>query len=227
MYTFAISSILKKEGERHDFMEEKGNEFKKVYKYMNPTFKNASIYVNGDKEKVNEKSLRVRVAKIQVERKAQCLEDIKEYSKSFLDECGLKYLVDEFKIDVIGKEDKAIRKKLNEEYKRLREDQGLGMQNNDIVWIKFAEKERDCNDDSYTENEHVGVVGTSCDIDFSDKATSTKIIKSVGYRWSGKVLAIPLKNIPDGLNRHLIESAYGNYLISKGVPIIDYYSHNM
>lgn len=208
-------------------MEEKGNGFEKVYKYMNPTFKNASIYVNGDKEKVNEKSLRVRVAKIQVEREAGCLEDIKEYTKSFLDECELEYLMYEFKIDVIGKEEKAIRQKLNEEYKRIREDQGLGMQNNDIVWIKFAEKERDCNDDSYTENEHVGVVGTSCDIDFSDKATSTKIIKSVGYRWSGKVLAIPLKDIPYGLNRHLIESAYGNYLISKGVPIIDYYSHNM
>lgn len=219
--------MFKKEGERHDFMEEKGNEFKKVYKYMNPTFKNASIYVNGDKEKVNENSLRVRVAKIQVERGAQCLEDIKGYTESFLVECGLENLVDEFKIDVINKEDKDIRQKLNSEYSRIRKDQGPEMQNNDIVWIKFAEKERDCNDDSYTENEHVGVVGTSCDIDFSDKATSTKIIKSVGYRWSGKVLAIPLKNIPDGLNRHLIESAYGNYLISKGVPIIDYYSHNM
>lgn len=32
--------------------------------------------------------------------------------------------------------------------------------------------------------------------------------------------------ITDGLNRSDIESGIGNYLISQGIPILDYYSHN-
>lgn len=38
------------------------------------------------------------------------------------------------------------------------------------------------------------------------------------------VLIFPLVNIPDGLDRSDIESGIGNYLISKNVPILDFYS---
>lgn len=39
------------------------------------------------------------------------------------------------------------------------------------------------------------------------------------------LLVFPLSNIPEGYKRGDIEMAVGNYLSTKGVPIIDYYSH--
>lgn len=88
-----------------------------------------------------------------------------------------------------------------------------------IVWIKF------------TTNGLVSVIGTGCDIFFTDKTrqeTSAGIINEVlGLEWDESVVLIfPLRNIPEGLNRSDIESGIGNYLIHKGVPILDFYSHN-
>lgn len=86
----------------------------------------------------------------------------------------------------------------------------------DIVWLKF------------TKNGFLGVVATSSDINFRMDNTSGKIIDSVGECWNEDyVLIFPLENIPSGWNRHLVESAVGNYLIDNGVPILDYYSHNI
>lgn len=49
----------------------------------------------------------------------------------------------------------------------------------------------------------------------------------LGQEWDTSfVLVFPLSNIPDGYDRGDIETAIGNYLINKGVPIIDFYSHN-
>ena len=89
----------------------------------------------------------------------------------------------------------------------------------DIVWIKF------------NIGGHISVIGTGCDISFSDyakKNTPAGIInEALNFEWDEKeVLIFPLKNMPAGLNRSDIESGIGNYLISKGVPILDYYSHN-
>ena len=60
--------------------------------------------------------------------------------------------------------------------------------------------------------------------------TAGRINKSLGLEWDdSEVLIFPL-NIPSKiqgvLNRSDIESGIGNYLISKGVPILDFYSHN-
>lgn len=89
----------------------------------------------------------------------------------------------------------------------------------DIVWIKFAD------------NGLISVIGTGCDIFFTEKTmketTSGRINKALGLKWDESIVLIfPLKNMKYGLNRSDIESGIGNYLISKGIPILDFYSHN-
>ena len=88
-----------------------------------------------------------------------------------------------------------------------------------IVWIKF------------TEDGFISGIGTGCDIYFTDetkkRTTAGRINKKLNLNWDETVVLIfPLINIPDGLNRSDVESGIGNYLISKGVPILDFYSHN-
>jgi len=39
------------------------------------------------------------------------------------------------------------------------------------------------------------------------------------------VLVFPILELPEGMSSHKIERSIGNYLISKEVPILDYYSH--
>lgn len=93
---------------------------------------------------------------------------------------------------------------------------------NDIVWIKL------------NKNGCISVIGTSCDIYFTDNAkkntSSGKINLYLEQEWNeDKVLIFPLKNLsknPNNLDRSDIESGIGNYLISRDVPILDYYSHN-
>lgn len=89
----------------------------------------------------------------------------------------------------------------------------------DIVWIKFSN------------NNRISVIGTGCDISFTDYAknntTAGLINQSLGLEWDeSEILIFPLYNIKDELSRSDIESGIGNYLISKGVPILDFYSHN-
>ena len=113
----------------------------------------------------------------------------------------------------------------------------------DIIWMKFTKKG------------YLGVVATSNDIGFdfpSSKSAYDKKIEvydsyerkykevwkfsssgiladKVDDKWDETyVLIFPLEK-DSGFckyNRHQIETAIGNYLISKNVPIIDYYSHN-
>lgn len=86
----------------------------------------------------------------------------------------------------------------------------------DIVWLKFTNKG------------HLGVVAKSFDINFNDETSSGILVKQVGEQWDKSfVFIFPLT--PDILgNRGSsdFELAIGNYLISNGVPIIDFYSHN-
>ncbi len=65
------------------------------------------------------------------------------------------------------------------------------------------------------------------DINFSKKNTAFDMINYVNKEWNREfILVFPLKNIPDGLNANKIEKIIANYLIGKGVPIIDFYSHS-
>lgn len=82
-----------------------------------------------------------------------------------------------------------------------------------IVWIKF------------TKSGCLGVVAAGADINFDMKNTSGKIIEYVGEKWDEDfVLVFPLPQIGFGFRRD-IECGIGNYLLSKGVPILDRYSH--
>ena len=77
----------------------------------------------------------------------------------------------------------------------------------------------------------ISVIGTSEDIFFTkntkDKSSSGKINEKLKLEWvEDYVYIFPLLNIPEGLYRSDIESGIGNYLIDKGFPILDYYSHN-
>ena len=48
----------------------------------------------------------------------------------------------------------------------------------------------------------------------------------LGKEWDESfVLIFPLKGIPDGYTRSDVETAIGNMLIEKDVPILDFYSH--
>ena len=112
----------------------------------------------------------------------------------------------------------------------------------DIVWMKFT-KEREGSG-------FLGVVAAGADINFdippSEKCynetsdgkpktnannwkynTSGIIIDSLGKKWDeDSILVFPLEGIDTlELTRGDIECGIGNYLIDKGVPILDYYSH--
>ena len=112
----------------------------------------------------------------------------------------------------------------------------------DIIWLKF------------TSDGFLGVVAVSNDINFeipkNAQEYDVKIKKYNSYRkkeeyvwkypssgilvhqlekrWDESfVLIFPLPNLhKTGYTRDSVERAVGNYLIDKGVPIIDFYSHN-
>lgn len=107
----------------------------------------------------------------------------------------------------------------------------------DIVWMKF------------TKDQYLGVVASGNDVNFDMPSselqyneeewnskrygyiwkytTSGILIHQLGKEWDTSfVLVFPLVDIPSGKNRFDIERAIGNYLIAKGVPILDFYSHN-
>lgn len=100
-------------------------------------------------------------------------------------------------------------------YSKIKEKYNLA-DKRDIVWLKFTKNKH-----------HIGVVGTSCDINFNSNNTSGKIVSHLKESWDESyVFIFPLKNIPEGLNRSDIESGIGNYLIANNIPILDFYSHN-
>lgn len=111
------------------------------------------------------------------------------------------------------------------DYKKIKEEYSLANER-DIVWMKF------------TTDGYLGVVAVSNDINFdiplntseyTDQKRNTAgiLIHQLGKEWDTSfVLVFPLANIPAGKERGDIERAIGNYLIDKGVPIIDFYSHN-
>lgn len=120
------------------------------------------------------------------------------------------------------------------DYKTIQKENGL-QDKRDIVWMKF------------TRDGYLGVVAVSNDIGFDIPSsceeynqkiqyktsfrwkfsTAGILIHSLGKQWDGSfALVFPLKNMPEGYNRHHIEMGIGNYLIANGVPILDFYSHN-
>lgn len=95
----------------------------------------------------------------------------------------------------------------------------------DILWFKF------------TNEGHLAVVASSNDINWDEKSSSGVLVNEIKEKLDDSfVFVFPLTQemiiTKDQLNSIYreytcaeIELAVGNYLISKGVPIIDYYSH--
>lgn len=85
-----------------------------------------------------------------------------------------------------------------------------------IIWLKF------------TDSGHLGAVAKGMDINFNRTTTSGKLIEEAGKNWDTSfALIFPLNEVLlYGREAGDIERAVGNYLISKNVPIIDFYSHN-
>lgn len=95
----------------------------------------------------------------------------------------------------------------------------------DLLWFKFTDKG------------HLAVVASSCDINWKDDTSCGFLVNEIGEKLdSSFAFVFPLtpqmfrtKAETNILFRKYtvsdIELAVGNYLIDKGVPIIDYYSH--
>ena len=86
----------------------------------------------------------------------------------------------------------------------------------DLVWLKF------------TKDGYVGVVCDSSDINHSYKNTSGRLIRMVNKAWdTSNVFIFPITTaMTKYKTRKQIETGVGQYFIDKGVPIIDFYSHN-
>ncbi len=173
------------------------------YEMIMPSIKNRSV-LSDSKENFN---FRIEVARDQAKKKPVDKGSIIGYVNEFFKLLGMEPVDDPYVHPKATEKRRINYYEINPESKE------------DIVWIKF-------NTDG-----HISVVGTSCDISFSDYAkehTAAGIInKALNKEWDEKeVLVFPLKGMPQNLFRSDIESGVGNYLISKQVPILDYYSHN-
>lgn len=184
-----------------------------LIKFIMPSIQHRSIKSKND--------FRVRMAVVQQRiytkqkeaNKAAGKEDIVKYISEFTRALGIK-LPENF--NNVYKLKKTPLRRID--YAKIKKETGI-KDRNDIVWIKLNIS--GC----------ISVVGTGCDIYFTEKTkketSSGKINYYLNEKWNeNEVLIFPLADMPDGLNRSDIESGIGNYLISKGVPILDYYSHN-
>lgn len=137
-----------------------------------------------------------------------------DYTNEFLGLLGIDL------VSTPKRERKFLRNNL---YKEIKEAYNLE-DARDIVWMKF------------TKDGFLGVVATSNDINFDiplsekeyDKKHNTSgiIIHYLGKKWDESfVLIFPLLKIPEKLERGDVERGIGNYLINKGVPILDFFSH--
>lgn len=95
----------------------------------------------------------------------------------------------------------------------------------DVLWLKFTDKG------------HLAVVAKSCDINWDSEQSCGLLVQEIEESFDTSfVFVFPLtrqmirtKAEPNSFYRKYsseeLECAVGNYLISKGVPVIDYFSH--
>ena len=174
------------------------------------TGKDSSVYYGSD--------VRFKKAREQAEMKPVKVDEIIKLINEFLKKVGME------EIDNPIVEKDCLERLLNGDYSFIIEKYTL-KDERDIVWLKF------------TKDGYVGVVATSSDINFKypkSKEDYTKekcntsgiIVHSLDKEWNKEfVLVFPLINIPKGYKRGDTETAIGNVLIEKGIPILDYYSH--
>lgn len=158
-------------------------------------------------------SYRFEEAEEQARRKPVPVKDMIKYVNEFLKGIGMQVIEEP---TVSFAQDKDLDTQLKEVNEQC---------SNNIVWMKF------------TADGFCGVVASSNDINFNipqsedDYKISNSagiLLHKLGKTWDTSfVLVFPL-NIPIGYTYTIgdIESGIGNYLISRDVPILDYYSHN-
>lgn len=175
----------------------------------------------GAKSSVHRDKFRLNKAEEQAGLSAVGIKDIISYVNEFLESIGMAF---------VNSPEMSINSLQEIDYKKIKETNKLN-DIRDIVWMKF------------TKDGYLGVVATSNDINFdmpsskneyNDKIkgdwrynTAGILVHSLNKEWDTSfVLVFPLSDIPDCYKRGDIERAIGNYLIDKGVPVIDFYSHN-
>lgn len=151
------------------------------------------------------------------------LDEIIKYTNEFLVKIGIQR---------VGNP-KTYFKEIDTKFKRKIKKENDLKSIDDLVWMKF------------TKDGYLGVVATSWDINFdypkddnnydvkTEKGkwlynTSGILIHKLGQVWDEEfVLIFPLKQISKEIDipRGDIECGIGNYLLEKGIPILDYYSH--
>ncbi len=171
---------------------------------------------------------RLDCARKQVQSPAVPVEKIVDYVKEFLGSIGI----------IISKS--PVMKPSEIDYERIKADNNLADER-DIVWMKF------------TKDGYLGVVATSNDVNFDipvskhDYDSKERVYNSYKRKYeevwkhnssgilvhqlqkewdTSFVLIFPLQYSERKYERGDIERAVGNFLISKAVPIIDFYSHN-
>ena len=172
---------------------------------------------------------RYKKAKEQFDEKTKTLQEIFDYTK----ECLISLGLDTTKMKIID-DIKMFPPYDKNFYEKIKDSFSLDDER-DIVWMKFTKKKG-----------HIGVVATSNDINFDmpqdlcdyDKKKdngkwlynfSGVLVKYLEEEWNEEyVFVFPLaKQTNHPYTRHMVEKEIGNYLIDKGVPILDYYSHRI
>lgn len=188
----------------------------KYLKWIMPSIKTRTVPSNISEDVFN---FRIEKAKEQLTKQAVDIEIIVEYVNEFLCSLGMGK-IESGKAQVVTNKSKLRRI----DYAKIYLDNINGMERKEnIVWIKFSIRPDD--------KKIISVIGTGCDIFFTqktkDETTAGRINQYLNLEWDDSIVLIfPLIRIPKGLNRSDIESGIGNYLIFKGVPILDFYSHN-
>ena len=184
-----------------------------------------SVHCKNDK-------IRIEKAEEQASLSIVPIEQIISYVNEFLNELGVD------RVEIPQKKIKNM--DLEKFYNDLKIEYNL-KHKKDIIWMKF------------TNDGYLGVIARGNDINFDIPPsadvyherikrfniyenkekyewkynTSGIIIHKCGQTWDDEnVLVFPLKNIPAGIDVDKIETGIGNYLTEKGVPILDFYSHN-
>lgn len=200
-----------------------------VHKYIYDYGQN----LKGEKSSVHyNDTTRLEKAKKQAELNKIAIEDIVAYTNEFLGMLGMNPVSNPKLVNPSVK-NSVVNESI---YASIQSDNNL-FDIRDIVWMKF------------TKDGYLGVVAVSNDINFDIPEleeqynyTDDGKLKSAQNKWKYNtsgiivhhlkkewdesfVLIFPLQNIPSGLSRGDIECGVGNYLIDRGVPILDYYSH--
>lgn len=178
---------------------------------------------------------RIDMAVNQAKKEKVSIAKIIDYTNEFLEAIDIQAVENPKITDLIVKEGNYGPKTVMLDYGAIRRVHGLNNEKH-LVWMKFTKDgylglvaaSNDCNFDippnsrSYNETSNGKEKNRS---NLWKYTTSGILIHQLGKVWDENFLLVfPLKGIGDAM-RHDVECGIGQYLIRKGVPVLDYYSH--